>query len=78
MPDFTDDVRGSIIGGDFQSGRLYYDGRPQGPSLSADTTDDLIVRGNAAYQAIKEDYPNDFTFKLVFPKTEAWELRIFD
>lgn len=72
---YIEHVQGTIIGGDHVSGRLYYEGRPQGGLLTADTTEELREKA----RALKADYiaKNNTPAWQVYP-ADAWELRIFD
>ena len=49
MLEFTDDIDGTLIGGDHVTGQLYYETRPHGRQLYADDAAGLrIEAGNAA------------------------------
>jgi len=72
---YVEHVQGTIIGGDHCSGRLYYEGRPQGGMLYADSTEELREKA----KTLKVDFlarHNTPAFQ-VYP-ADAWELRIFD
>jgi hypothetical protein len=72
---YIEQVQGTIIGGDHVCGRLYYDGRPQGGQLSADTIEEL----RSMAKGLKDRYiaENNTAAYKVYP-LDAWELRIFE
>ena len=71
-----DDVNGVIVGGDFKSGALYYEGRIQGQVVHEDTEEVLIrrltddIRRRIADCGAAVDY--------IYPDSNAWEIRIYD
>jgi len=71
-----DDVTGTIIGGNFKSGALYYEGRRQGQTVHEDSEELLIkrltddVRRKIADCGAAVDY--------VYPDNNAWEIRFYN
>ena len=71
----TEEVNGIIIGGEYFTGAIYYDGRKQKDILVADTEEGLIK--------MAEDIVKDFKDRLqgypcfLYPDNSKWELRIY-
>lgn len=74
MTDYTDDVRGTIIGGSYYHWRLFYDGRPQGQRMHAYTEQDAENAGKAAFERVKAECGK--AFDMIYP-LYAWEVRIW-
>jgi len=68
-----DDVNGEIIGGDFCSGRLFYDGRPQVERIFSDTEENLKTELLAELSRIKQESGD--VYYLIYP-ANTWEIRI--
>jgi hypothetical protein len=71
----TDDVRGSIIGGDYLVCRLMYEGREQG-KFSADDLDDAKAKSEQMLARIKAECGPAYI--MIYRDPGAWELRIYD
>mgnify|MGYP000859560947 CR=1 FL=1 len=74
MIDYTDDVRGVIVGSGWYNWQLFYDGRPQSQRLPADTGELAEDAGSAAYQRIKVECGHAFGF--IYP-LKAWKIKIW-
>lgn len=70
-----DETRGIVIGGDFVSWQLFYDGRPQSTKLSADNPLHAIQLAKEKLEEIRKDCGR--AFKLIYPDNK-WEVRIWD
>jgi hypothetical protein len=70
-------VSGVVIGGGRPSGRLYYEGRPQGGRFIGDTEDDVEAKGREALADIKRECGR--AFYEIYPNraVSAWEIRIY-
>lgn len=71
-----DDVRGIIIGGDYISWQLFYDGRPQGQKEYADTEyegEEAAKEKCAELKAQYQGYPC-----YLYPDDSKWEIRIWN
>lgn len=66
MQTFTDDVNGKIIGGDYSPFALHYDGRKQGSTFYAATTDAAVNIGNAMIAEYRKEFGP--AFELIYPK----------
>jgi hypothetical protein len=69
---FDDDVRGVVVGACLIQGRLYYDGRPQGPTFYGET-DEVVLEQARAY---KDQCDAEPIGKAIWPKREAWTVRL--
>jgi hypothetical protein len=70
----SEDVRGVIIGSYFYHGQLYYDGRPQGVRLSADTEDALLERAcQLKHRLIDENRMVSHLYR----DNALWQLKIY-
>ncbi len=70
-----DDVNGTIIGGDFYHGQVFYDNRPQSKVLYGYTQDELTGKLSERLNEIKNECKE--AFRLIYP-FEAWEFRYFN
>lgn len=68
-----DDVNGTVIGGDFFSGEIFYDGRSQSQKIYGDTEQELISLAEEKVQELKKLQ----TIGL-YPDNSKWELRIYN
>lgn len=73
MIDFTDDVSGVIVGGDYMQGFLTYEGRKQGSDMYAVNEDALKVLANEKWNSIKKEHGQ--VFRDIYP-SNAWMLEI--
>ena len=73
MLEFTDDIDGTIIGGDYVTGQLCYETRPQGRQLYADDAAGLRIEAGNLLRQIKADCGR--VFADIYPHDE-WTLRI--
>lgn len=69
-----DDVRGVIIGGDYISGRLFYEDRPQGGRVYADSEEELKHILRKRLEDIKLDCGD--VYAAIYQKESAWSIRI--
>ena len=74
MLNFTDDIRGTIIGGDDFTGQIFYDGRPQKGRFYGVNKDELVAKAGYTIRQIKKECGE--AFELIYPN-QSWELRIF-
>lgn len=74
MIDYTDDVRGVIIGGSYWGWQIFYDGRPQSQRQCADSKEEAIERGRAEVARVKAECAK--VLWLIYP-LDAWEIRIW-
>lgn len=69
-----DDVNGTVIGGNWLSGKVFYDGRPQSQTFTADTEQELIILAKNKMNTLKsENCPIG-----LYPDNSKWELRIYE
>lgn len=73
--DDPDVPAGNIAGTHWKEGRCYYDGRPQGPKLAAESQEDLIKTLTEKQREIIRDQGSVADY--IYPDNDAWELRIF-
>lgn len=71
----TEQVRGTIIGGDHLTGKLYYEGRPQSGNLYGRNDDELRNEATKAKQGWRDQCGD--AFNTIYPN-DSWELRIFE
>ena len=69
-----EDVNGIIIGGEYESGRLFYAGRPQSQRVWENTVKKVIEKLNTRGQEIKAECGP--AYKLIYPDNNAWEIRL--
>ena len=74
MLDYTDDIGGIMIGGDYWNWQLYYEGRPQSQRYPADGEKEAIEAGKVEYEKIKVECGKVFDDIYRFDK---WEIRIW-
>jgi len=75
-----EEANGIIIGGEYFSGAIYYDGRMQHQYISGDTEQQLIKNAKDWARKQKEDITK-FGLQLkdsCFSDSSKWELRIFN
>ncbi len=65
-----------IIGDNYKTGRLFYDGREQSGSFSGDTDAELREAAKARKMELRERLGESFA--RVYPDDSKWELRIWD
>ena len=69
-----DDVNGTVIGGNWFTGQIFYDGRSQSQAFTADTENEL--------KQIAQDRVNNLKKENcsigLYPDNSKWELRIYD
>lgn len=68
-----DEVDGIVIGGDYFTGQIYYDGRQQSQIFYADTEDELRNQANNIVSDLKRE---NCPFGL-YDDSSKWELRIY-
>jgi len=68
-----DEVNGTVIGGDFFSGEIFYDGRTQSRRIHADTEQELIDLAEAKVKELKE-----LRSIGLYQDNSKWELRIYN
>ena len=68
-----DETRGQIIGGYSVSGQLYYDGRPQGGIINADTEKDLMAQAKIEIQAFKNEFCGHPCY--LYEDDTKWEIK---
>lgn len=73
---FDETVSGTIIGGRAMACRLYYEGRPQGPRMFVDSDAEARNAGENALAEIKAECGE--AFRMIYPRDDAWECRIYD
>jgi len=71
-----DDVNGVIVGGDFKSGALYYNGRMQGQPVHENSEELLIKRLTDDMRRMIADC--GAAVDHIYPSNDAWEIRIYD
>lgn len=71
---FDEEVRGQIIGRYLISGRLYYEDRPQGAMISAETEEEVIAIAETRVAEYKAMTAGD----LIYPNPKAWTVRIYN
>jgi hypothetical protein len=69
----VDDVRGQVVGGYWRSGRVYYEDRPQGPMITAETEEEVREIAQARVAEYKAMTAGD----LIYPNPKAWTVRIY-
>ena len=67
----------TIIGGDFKTGQLYYDGRPQGGRFHGNTDTEIWAKAKAMKNELRAQWTPEW-FNGHFTNAEKWELRIWD
>ena len=69
-----DETQGTIIGGEYFTGKIFYDNRQQGNTITADTHEELIIQA----EQIVSDYKEKFCGFPCYLYTDnsKWELRI--
>ena len=70
---FTDDVCGQVIGRYLRRGRVYYEARPQGPTIFAETDEDVLATATARIA----EYRNMAAGDLIYPDPAAWAVRLY-
>lgn len=70
-----EEVNGIIVGGEWKTGRLFYEGRPQREQFTGDTDEDLRAKADIMLRAIKDECGQ--AFEMIYPNS-VWELRIFN
>ena len=73
LKEWEDDVRGEIIGDITFSGNLYYDGRQQGKTLTANSEAELIKMAKDAIKKFKDEFSGFPTY--LYPE-DKWEFKI--
>lgn len=68
-----DDVNGVIIGGDYVSWQLFYDGRPQGQKQSAANDDEAIEMAEQRCKELKVEFGG---FPCYLYPDDKWEVRL--
>ena len=71
---FDEEVRGQVIGRYLISGRLYYEDRPQGSMISAETEEEIIAIAEARVAEYKGMTAGD----LIYPNPKAWTVRLYN
>jgi hypothetical protein len=74
MIDYTDDVKGVIVGDGWYNWQLFYDGRPQSQRMPADTEQLAEDAGKALFEQIKSECGH--VFRFIYP-LNSWEVRIW-
>ena len=70
---FDEEVRGQVIGRYLISGRIYYEDRPQGAMISAETEEEVIAIAETRVAEYKTMTGGD----LIYPNPKAWTVRIY-
>ena len=73
---FTDDVSGIVVGPMLIAARLYYEGRPQGKQILAESEAQAKVKADEYISALKQHCGD--AYQLIFPASSAWELRLYE
>jgi hypothetical protein len=68
--DFT---RGVIVGGNYVSGQVYFDGRPQGDKLYANSEEELVQLAQQRIKSLTDEFSG---WPCYLYKGDKWELRI--
>jgi hypothetical protein len=68
-----DDVNGTVIGGDFFSGEIFYDSRSQSQKIYGDTEQELITLAEEKVQELKK-----LQSIGLYQDNSKWELRIYE
>lgn len=71
-----EDVRGTIVGSTYLSAQIYYDGRPQGPQISGDSTEEL--KQKAKQYVADQKTRLGSTYNKIFSDSTKWELRVLE
>jgi hypothetical protein len=71
----VDDVRGIIIGGNFVSWQLFYDGRHQSGLQYADNSELAESQARSQVAEMRAKYKDEF--KRLYPDESKWEMRIW-
>ena len=71
-----DDVNGAIVGGDFKSGALYYNGRIQGQVVNEDSEELLIKRLTDDIRRKIKDCGDAVNY--IYPENNSWEVRLYN
>lgn len=71
---FDEEVRGQVIGRYLISGRLYYEDRPQGSMISAETEEEIIAIAETRVAEYKGMTAGD----LIYPNPKAWTVRLYN
>lgn len=74
MLDYSDDVKGVIIGGDEYHWQVFYDGRQQSQRLPADSDAQAEELGRAEVAKIKAECGH--ALWMIYP-LDKWEVRIW-
>lgn len=81
MPNIHDifkdeDVRGVVIGGDYVTARLEYDGRQQGGQICADNHE----TAKSIATVMKDNYKKElgFLFNEIYPNDKAWRIVFYN
>ena len=72
---FDEEVRGQVIGRYLISGRLYYEDRPQGPWISAETEEEEVI---AIAETRVAEYKGMTAGDLIYPNLKAWTVRLYN
>ena len=70
---FDEEVRGQVIGRYLISGRIYYEDRPQGAMISAETEEEVLAIAETRVSEYKAMTAGD----LIYPNPKAWTVRIY-
>jgi hypothetical protein len=69
-------VRGTIIGGHYKIGKLFYDGRCQSSSFYGNTDEELIKQARKCKAELVKEFKGHPCY--LYPDDSKWELRIWD
>lgn len=70
-----DDVNGTIIGGDYVTGQLFYDGRAQTGTFYADSDDELIEMARTKKRELIASVEGVLG---IYEDDSLWQLRIYE
>ena len=73
MKQFTDDVNGIIISGNYGQCCVTYQGRQQGSTCYPETIEQAQFMCQSILDEIKKDSVNDFIFKTIYPDVDGWK-----
>ena len=71
--DYTDDVRGTVIGESLRDGQLFYNGNAQSKRFFAKSHDELVTLAFNEKQALRASLGKVFDY--TYPDDLLWELR---
>jgi hypothetical protein len=71
---YTDDVRGIIIGGDTHTGYIFYDGRMQTGAIVGNTEQEMLTLARRKIESLKQEFKGFPTY--LYQNDSLWEVRV--